>query len=418
VEVSLAPAPRAAPGPGLLTELSAQTGWRAHALQRGPRTWTARFDDAGGVYVQDRLDRVWAVLHRDAPPEVQTLAVELAERQLPQVRHEVDRNAWARARLAQSWAPPGDHRADQALTATRRMSEPQATKTADDIALPTPRTRWGVNLGYQQHLGGPDGYLYALVGRASGQVRLWDGAWAQGTAQVNLIDNYDRFRYDAPSELPRVRTRIREYVRASGVTVPNLQINQAARLAEGVYGLAYAGWLESMFAGVGGEVLWRPLNSPVAVGVDINRVRQREPEQRAGLLPYRVTTGHVSAYWDTGWKDVVAQVSAGQYLAGDKGVTLDLSRVFANGTRLGLWATKTNVSAAQFGEGSFDKGVYLSIPFEALLTGWSSQTFAIAWQPLLRDGGARLRRGASLWTLTDMRDARAAAYRAPPPTAD
>jgi hypothetical protein len=415
------PASGPAPGPALLAELSAQTGWRAHALQRGPSTWTARFDDVGGTYVQDRLGRVWAVLHRDAPPEVQTLAVELAERQLPQVRHEVDRQAWARARLAQSWAPPGDRRAQDAVAATRAMGEPLvATTTAttiDAITLPTPRTRWGVNLGYQQTLGGPDGYLYALVGRANGQLRLWDGAWAQGTVQANLIDNYNRFRYDAPSELPRVRTRVREYVRASGLTVPNLQVNQAAKLGDGVYGLAYAGLLEAMFAGVGGEVLWRPLNSPVAVGVDINRVRQREPEQRAGLLPYRVTTGHVSAYWDTGWQDVVAQVSAGQYLAGDKGVTLDLSRVFANGTRIGVWATKTNVSAEQFGEGSFDKGVYLSIPFDALLTGWSPQTFAIAWQPLLRDGGARLRRGASLWAVTDLRDKRANDVR-PPPVAD
>ena len=110
----------------------------------------------------------------------------------------------------------------------------------------------------------------------------------------------------------------------------------------------------------------------------------------------------------------VAQVSAGQYLAGDKGVTLDLSRVFANGTRMGLWATKTNVSAAQFGEGSFDKGFYISMPFEALLTAWSAQTFTVAWQPLLRDGGARLRRGATLWGLTDMREQRASRHQPAP----
>ncbi len=415
VDVQLLAAPRQASsqaGSEVLAELSAQTGWQATSVQRGPRAWTAVFGDAGGTYVRERLDRAWAVLHRDAPPDVQTLAIELSERQVPMVRHEVDRQSWARARMAEGWAPPGAAR--PAALATTEPKPVERVLGADDAALPMPRTSSGVSLGYQQHLGGPDGYLYALVGRAYGQLRLWPGAWAHGSVQINLLDNYDRFRYDAPSDLPRVRTQIREYVRQGGLVVPNLQLSQAGRLSDDVYGLAYAGLLETMFAGVGGEVLWRPLKSPIALGVDVNRVRQRDTAQRGGLQDWRVTTGHVSAYWDTGWQNVVAQVSAGRYLAGDKGVTLDLSRVFANGTRMGLWATKTNVPAAQFGEGSFDKGFYVSIPFEALLTGWTSQTFTVDWQPLLRDGGARLRRGVTLWGLTEMRDGRATDYRAAP----
>ena len=49
----------------------------------------------------------------------------------------------------------------------------------------------------------------------------------------------------------------------------------------------------------------------------------------------------------------------GKYLAGDKGLTLDLSRRFQeSGFTLGVFATKTNLSAEEFGEGSFDKGFY------------------------------------------------------------
>jgi hypothetical protein len=50
------------------------------------------------------------------------------------------------------------------------------------------------------------------------------------------------------------------------------------------------------------------------------------------------------------------------------------------------------------------KGVYLSIPFDTLLTGWSPQQAVLAWQPLIRDGGARLARMHNLWTLTQVRD--------------
>ena len=48
----------------------------------------------------------------------------------------------------------------------------------------------------------------------------------------------------------------------------------------------------------------------------------------------------------------------GQYLAEDKGATLELRRTFDNGWKVGVWATKTDVSAKDFGEGSFDKGLY------------------------------------------------------------
>jgi hypothetical protein len=393
----------------LLVELAQHTGWHATAIERSPGRWTARFDQASGAHVQERIERVWAVLHREAPPDVTLLALELASRQLPLVRHEVDRQAWAASRarhLARHQRPaegPGD--------GTRPPQEPARPDWLTAAPEDTPRLATGVNLSYQQHLGGPDGYLYALSARGFLQWRAWSGAWLQGSVSLRLLDNYHRFRYTAPSNLPRVRTLQREYVTTSRLTVPNLQFTQAARLAPGVYGMLYGGWLEPMFAGVGAELLWRPLGSPWAVGLDLNRVRQREVDQGFGLQDYAVTTGHLTVRWDTGWQDVVAGASVGQYLAGDRGVTVDLARVFPNGTRMGVWATKTNVSAEQFGEGSFDKGLYVSVPFDAMFTSWSGSAMTVAWQPLIRDGGAKLQRGASLWGLTELRDSRLMTWR-------
>ena len=57
-----------------------------------------------------------------------------------------------------------------------------------------------------------------------------------------------------------------------------------------------------------------------------------------------------------------AQVDAGRYLAGDWGATFALDRRFANGWKIGAFFTLTNVSAARFGEGSFDKGIRMTIP--------------------------------------------------------
>jgi hypothetical protein len=74
--------------------------------------------------------------------------------------------------------------------------------------------------------------------------------------------------------------------------------------------------------------------------------------------------------------------------------------VFRNGSSLSAYATKTNVPAAVFGEGSFDKGIAWTIPFDAFLTSSSRYSAGWSWKPLLRDGGARLTRPVNLFSDT------------------
>src|SRR5471030_2327570 len=95
-----------------------------------------------------------------------------------------------------------------------------------------------------------------------------------------------------------------------------------------------------------------------------------------------------------------------------------MSRVFQNGVKLGAFFTKTNVSAAQFGEGSFDKGVFLSVPFDTFLTRSSTGVANVVWKPLTRDGGAKLSRRVELYDVTNARDDRALRYKAAPPPND
>ncbi|MEM7240036.1 MAG: YjbH domain-containing protein, partial [Pseudomonadota bacterium] len=105
---------------------------------------------------------------------------------------------------------------------------------------------------------------------------------------------------------------------------------------------------------------------------------------------YDVVTGHASLYWDTGWKGVFAQLDAGRYLAGDYGGTITLKRRFANGWEVGGFATFTDVPFDEFGEGSFDKGLFLTIPFNWALPYESRSEFSTVLRPLTRDGGQRL----------------------------
>ncbi|MCE8014821.1 YjbH domain-containing protein [Halomonas sp. MCCC 1A17488] len=255
----------------------------------------------------------------------------------------------------------------------------------------------------EQNFGGPDGYLYRLSAFADMAWHTDANGWFSLRADATLADNLDKYDYIARSELPRVRTHIGDYLASADVGLTQLQYTRTAQLAPDWYLLGYGGLLEVMYAGIGGEVLYRPFNSRWALGLDVNRVRQREFDQRFALRDYQTWTGHLTAYVDTGFEDLLAKVSVGRYLAGDNGVTFDVSREFDNGVRVGGWATFTD-AGDDFGEGSFDKALYLSIPLDAFFVRSSRDRADIAWQPLTRDGGARLNRRHSLYQLTQERD--------------
>jgi hypothetical protein len=77
-------------------------------------------------------------------------------------------------------------------------------------------------------------------------------------------------------------------------------------------------------------------------------------------------------------------------LAGDIGATLEVNREFANGWKIGAFATLTDVSFARFGEGSFDKGIRLEIPTSYFTGSGNRETNTIIIRPVTRDGGQRL----------------------------
>ena len=151
-----------------------------------------------------------------------------------------------------------------------------------------------------------------------------------------------------------------------------------------------------MFAGFGGEVLHRPIDREFAYGLSVHRVRQRGFDQRFSFRDYETTTGHFSFYYDFPY-GISSQFLVGKYLAGDKGATLDLSRRFKSGFTVGVFATKTNLSAEEFGEGSFDKGFYVSVPTKLFYSDFTTGAISFGLHPLTKDGGALLYQHNSLF---------------------
>ncbi len=268
-------------------------------------------------------------------------------------------------------------------------------------AKPT-KFHYHVQPALTQSIGGPDGfYLYRVLLTGGATYEVKRNLLLTGVLSYDLFDNMDKFTYEPPpSPLPRVRSNIRRYLTTSRFAIHTLQLNYFKQFSRAWYGQVYAGLLEQMFAGIGAEVLFKPMGSPFAISADINHVKQRDFNVGFGLLPYQVTTGHIVLYYQWPIYHILSKVSVGQYLAGDKGVTIDLSRQFDSGIILGGFVTFTNVSARQFGEGSFNKGIYLEIPLDLFSLTSTTHTAKVAWTPLTRDGGQMLNRKYRLYYIT------------------
>ena len=157
-----------------------------------------------------------------------------------------------------------------------------------------------------------------------------------------------------------------------------------------------------MFSGAHLEFLRRPFNKVFSYGFELSSVKQREFSRSfTKFKDFETTMGHLNFYAYEPSAKILAHFSAGKYLAGDKGYTLDVSRYFNNGSRLGFFFTRTNASKESFGEGSFDKGFYVKYPLNIFDFNKNSRSFSrYTYRPITRDGGAKINFPRSLFDLT------------------
>ncbi len=211
---------------------------------------------------------------------------------------------------------------------------------------------------------------------------------------------FGRFRYPligniadsdrlSNSVIEPVRSNAIRYAKESDLEINNLTAEYIFRPGKDLFGRVSAGYLESMFGGVSAEVLWYPVASRLALGAEINYVKQRDFDMLLGFQDYEVLTGHGSAYYDFG-NGFFGQLDVGRYLAGDYGATISIDREFNNGFKIGGYFTLTDVPFDDFGEGSFDKGLRIEIPLSWFTGKPSRRSVGQTIQPITRDGGARL----------------------------
>tara|TARA_A100001035_G_scaffold279952_1_gene283172 strand:- start:728 stop:2701 length:1974 start_codon:yes stop_codon:yes gene_type:complete len=215
--------------------------------------------------------------------------------------------------------------------------------------------------------------------------------------KYSLADNFENLFIPPQNTFPaQVRSDVKQYLNRmadGGVLIGRAQLDYHITPVKNHHIMMSGGIFEDMFSGAGIEYLYFTPNNNYAFGIDVFKVRKRDYEWRFGHLDYENTVATANFYYrNYGTVPFDMRASAGEYLAGDVGYTIELSRSFYNGVQFGVFATFTDVTAEQFGEGSFDKGVFFNVPIYGNLINY-------VWRPLTKDPGAKLNRRHTLHTL-------------------
>ena len=348
---------------------------------------SARFDayEASVTVVNHRHDRPAKAVGRTArllaagtPPSVEVFRISLVENNLPTAtvalrRSDLERLVDTHEAVPESW------KAFQ-ISEAASIDEPNWTANPErlsyTLAPKVPFSLFNSSLDFD------------LVLQGNAKYQLSPKVFVEGEMSQSLLGRL-RDVSSASGPLPQVRSNFAAY-QSDGPVLERLTANYVSKIQDGLYGRATVGYLERVFAGVSGELLWKDVDDPLAFGLELNYATQREPDSFAGLDGYDVFTGHGSLYWDTGWNGVFAQIDAGRYLAGDVGATLTVSRRFENGWEVAGYLTKTNADTSGSTSGSFDKGIRLTIPLGWTVPFATRRKLNVNFADLARDDGARL----------------------------
>lgn len=290
-----------------------------------------------------------------------------------------------------------------ALLDSVHIYKPNPTEYKDHDFQPFikyPTTRYKFSPAIRSQIGGPDGFYFgeiALSAHSETIIRRNFNLLAVGS--IGIYNTFDELKLASDSIIPHVRTDIVKYLQGSSkYHITRLQANYFLNPTKSIYTKLSAGIFEPMFAGFGGEILYKPFDKNFGIGAELWKVRQRSFRQLLGFRRYRTLTGHINLYYKEPIYRVLFHIKGGRYLAEDSGFTFNVSREFKSGLNLGVFFSLTDISKEEFGEGSFDKGFYFNIPIQVFFDQYSRGQSGFGLRPLTRDGAQSMVHAQPLWS--------------------
>lgn len=239
------------------------------------------------------------------------------------------------------------------------------------------------------------------------QQNLPFGFLAGAGLRLNLTDNLDTLNSTRlPSKNP-VRSDIDNYT-FNAVNLDTGYLANLQSLTPELHLSLIGGYLEEMFAGYGGEILYRPFGKTLSFGGELWYVQKRN-----GLSGFAMdtnedgeTTGYINLFYEIPDTYMTVKASGGKYLAGDWGGSLSLTNQFQNGASIEAFVTATNERDKDvFGnDADYYAGLNLKFPLGTPYTDFLNSLCCdvdIQVRPIARNQGQRLQNPISLFEATE-----------------
>ena len=347
---------------------------------------TAEF--ANGKYLSNAkaAGRVLRILLFHSPPEGERITAVLRTRDMPVLRVSVKPDQFRKYIFGEISEPVFAKLVE--IETTDRVpaegTEVQA-RTESDRAL---TLTYGVEPDVETYLLDRTNYVQVRPGiKPYAMANVWKGAYAYARYDVPFYSNVVSSAEPPPDA---VRSDFARYMDRS-YSFDRLMLDQTFRLTERTFGRLSGGYLEKMYAGVGGEILHFLGDGRLALGVEADWAVKREPDSQFELMDFDAYTLLGNIFYHESALDLTLNAKFGRFLYGDYGAVFDASREFDTGLIVGVWYSVTDSNKfSGFNKGYNDKGLYLSLPMRMFLDHDSPRRLSYSIAPWTRDVAASI----------------------------
>ena len=238
-------------------------------------------------------------------------------------------------------------------------------------------------------------YFWQLEALLHTEYSIRKGLYFSTDIGLNIDNNFEDYKWHiADGKLHHVRQDRRLYLTEGESGIRRMAIDYLVDINKNLKAKLSAGYLEWMYGGVGGEILYVPDSRHWGIGLDLFWVKQRDFDQGFGFQDYENVTGFLSFYYDIPFYDMRLVVNSGKFLGKDVGATIDISRRFETGARVGARVALTDCDSYCVGEGSFNKWIYFDLPMDLFFINRTTRgRSAYQWSPLTKDAGTKVSGG-------------------------
>ncbi|MFN3701083.1 MAG: YjbH domain-containing protein [Alphaproteobacteria bacterium] len=164
------------------------------------------------------------------------------------------------------------------------------------------------------------------------------------------------------------------------------------------------GYLEEMYAGYGGEFLYRPFGKRYALGVDSWLALKRDPlsTMAMGLSGDHLLSGHLNGWYEFPESSTTLGLRYGRFLAEDMGAEFSIRRDFQNGARLEGFTTLSNAADLDIFGGTSHAyhGIRFTLPIGSAPIITAGSHIRVTAHPFGRDSGQSLQKPIDLYQVT------------------